>query len=237
MLSNSANILLVSNSDNLIAAIKSVLDRLGYKKTYHSPSYAVAIRRMLEQDFDMVIFDLARSDMLAKDFVRNLSSFAENCFRVGMSDNPELKTVLDLLEVGTHGFLIYPFSEESVKEVFDLIEEAPKFNEALFDKINRISTFKALMLANLNKLAQAKKQLLLSGRSDEDLNTLEKEFIKSVEMAKEIAKGQEDELLNQIIDGCMRAAKLPMTRLGQIRRQLREKGVIKDAPELVDDKE
>ena len=232
MLSTSANILLVSANDSLVGAIRDVLRKLEYQNSFHSPSYSTAIRRMLEQDFDMVIFDLARSDMMGRDFVRNLSSFADTCFRVGMTDNPELKVVLDLLEVGTHGFLIHPFTEESVKEVFDLIEEAPKFNEAIFDKINRIATFKALLLANLNKLAQAKKQFVCLGRTDEDIIALEKEFVKSVEMAKEIARGQENELLNQIIEGCLRAAKMPLTRLGRIRRQLREEGVIKNAPEL-----
>ena len=237
MLPTSANILLVSANDYLVGSMKDALQKLSYQKTFHSPSYASAIHRMLEQEFEMVIFDLARSDMMGRDFVRNLSSFAEKCFRVGMTDNPELKIVLDLLEVGTHGFLIHPFTGDSVKEVFDLIEEAPQLNEAMFDKINRIATFKALLLANLNKLAQAKKQFVYSGRSDEDIGALEKEFVKSVEMAKEIARGQENELLNQIIEGCLRAAKMPMTRLGRIRRQLREEGVIKDAPELAPEEE
>lgn len=232
MFNSEINILIVGSNDMLMSAIKIVLHKFGYTKLSTSPTYATAIRKMMELNFDLVIFDIAKSDMLGKDFVKNVISFSENSFRVGLSNNPDLKTILDLLEAGTQGFLIFPFTEESVQEVFNLVQKAHKFNESMFDSVNRIATFKALVLCNLNRLANAKQQLLRTGETTEDISALEKEFTKSVELAKEVARGHEEELLNQIVDGCLRAAKMPTTHLGRIRRKLREDGILKNAPAL-----
>ena len=114
----------------------------------------------------------------------------------------------------------------------DIASDAPKLNKAMFDSVNRIATFKALMLSSLNRLAQAKKDLALKGVATEDIDSLEKDFIKSVEMAKDVANGNDEELLNQIVEGCLRSAKMPPTRLRSIRRRLRETGILKDAPKL-----
>ncbi|MCC6932038.1 MAG: response regulator [Deltaproteobacteria bacterium] len=235
MLTTESHILIITGHPVLQLCIKEILTQMGFSHITMCPSYAVAIHRLVEQNYQLVIFDTIKSDMNARDFVRHLSSFDERCIRVAMSNKPELKLVLDLLEAGIQGFLIYPFTIDTVREVFDIAKDAPQLNKAIFDSVNRIATFKALMLSNLNRLAQAKKDLLLKGSTQEDIAELERDFIKSVAMAKEVAAGNDDELLNQIIEGCLRAAKMPPTRLRNIRRHLRDSGVLKNATKLEED--
>ncbi|MCC6932927.1 MAG: response regulator [Deltaproteobacteria bacterium] len=221
MFATNSRVMIVSENMPVAEHIREVITNIGLNNVTIRPNYAQALKRVMEQRFDLVIFDILRSDITGKEFVKNMRSFEESCSFVGLSETPEINLILDLLEAGTQGFLISPYTEKTVREVIETAQHAPAYTTAMFDSVNRITTFKSIVLYNLNKLAEAKRVLPQQGKyTSRELITLERRFFNSVKLAKQIVQGQESHFLTEIIEGCLRSAEGTDARIAQLKDRL-----------------
>jgi DNA-binding NarL/FixJ family response regulator len=231
---SSAQLLVVCAQGNTSGQIRQALKSIGYANIASAPSHMQAINKTRLRNFTHVLFDAKATDMPTFDFVSQMMEMDSNCALVAISDQPRIDDVFGLLRLGAKGFIVPPFTIQTIETVLHQSTEGPPLSDAVLNSPDRNAAFTSVVLNNLYRLTVAMRQAREFPTAQREVKIYNYTLRESVELAQLFCEGGDEELREKIIEGCMNRAKDAATRLGRLRKRLKKERVFdEDGNEII----
>jgi diguanylate cyclase (GGDEF)-like protein len=158
-------LLLVDDEDNILAALKRLLRRDGYR-IITATSAAEGLQRLAEAEVDVIVSDQRMPGMTGVEFLHRARDLYPDTLRMVLSGYTELQSIIDAINEGAiYKFLTKPWDDEllrgHVAEAFRRKEMADE-NRRLTQRVDSAN-------ADLAKLNEQLGQLLTQQRTQAEL--------------------------------------------------------------------
>ena len=218
---NKALILVVETEPLERHNMRTALQSLGYGGVTDVPTHAAAIEKLQKRPITHIIFDAKKTNMPPKDFVIQALELDPKLIMVPASFEPSVDDVFDLLCLGARGYLVKPFTMDTVdaaiigatkgEPIADSVKQAKDRNEALI----------AILMSSLDKVATLMRQAKQFETAQREVPRALRGFHTSADLAATFAKGGEEGLLKALEKFCIERSKGPASRLGRLRKRLK----------------
>jgi DNA-binding NarL/FixJ family response regulator len=220
-----ASILLVEQDRIERQNLKSLIGNLGYSKLIDTAKHSLAIQRLGEPDnfFSHVIFDARPTDMNPTDFLREVLDIQPNLICIACSVNPNLDDVFQLLVSGARGFMLKPFTLDAIDTSIIVATKSEPLAPAVREAQDRNEALATIVLSAVDKAAELHKQARILPAAEKELGKAHQQMAEAMELARMFAKGEDLGLASSIEQYCIEKSKGPSTKLGMLRKRLRER--------------
>lgn len=216
-----ACILIVESDSNDRNNMRIALKAQGYGAFSDAPNHAQALERMAQRKFTHVIFEAKRTNMPVKDFLLKIFEGDENIVAIPSSLDPNVDDVFDLLIMGAKGYLVKPFTSDSLEVAIAMATKGEPLSEAVLQARDRNEALVAIMMASLDKAATIVRQAQHFETARRELPRAMAGLKRAAELAKTFAKGGEPALIESMEKFCIERGKGPATKLGRLRKRLK----------------
>lgn len=214
------SILLVEPDPHERNLLRSTLRGLGFSVVSDSPNHIASLEKFEGRKFSHVIFDAKKGNYPIKEWFAQILEIAPSIIGIPTSANPNVDDVFELLLLGAKGYLVKPFTRDSVdlsvimatkgEPIPDIVRQARDRNEALV----------AIIMSSLDRLATVYRQSKQFETAERELPRAMDALRRSSDLALTFAKGGEDGLINALERFCVEKSRGPATRLGRLRKRL-----------------
>jgi ActR/RegA family two-component response regulator len=225
------SVLIICGNGTTSSQLRQALKTLGFAQMSVAPSHVAAIERVKTRPFTHIIFDAKQTDMPPLEFVSQIMAIENSAIMVAISEQPRIDDVFSLLRAGARHFIVPPFNTETVEEVFTRASDAPALSEAVLNAPDRNGAFTAVILNNLYRLSVSMRQAREFQSAVRDVRNYKCQLQESLELALLFCEGNENDLREKIVEGCLSRAKDAATRLGRLRKRLSKQRVSEDGEE------
>jgi hypothetical protein len=159
--------------------------------------------------------------MPTKEFVEAVVEIDKNVILLPVSANPQIDDVFGLLQGGSRGYLVTPFTMETLEEVLERAKDGPPLSENVLRAPDRNAALVNALLNNLCKVAVLLRQSKQFPTAEQDSVRYRGALGEASELAKMFCEsGNYDGLRDKIIDVCISRSNQAATRLGRTRKKL-----------------
>ncbi len=201
--------------------LRSCLKSLGYGGLSDAPNHAVALERMNDRRFTHIIFEAKKTTMPAIEFLRKVFEGNEEVVAIPSSNEPNVDDVFDLLILGAKGYLVKPFTMDTVEQAIVAASKGEPISDAVLQAKDRNGALVAIMMASLDKAALLQRQSAQFETAKRELPRALAVLRRSADLARTFAKGGEMALFEAMENFCIERSKGPATRLGRLRKRLK----------------
>jgi two-component system chemotaxis response regulator CheY len=222
------NILVVEPDPSERNLMRTMLKALGYQAVADSPNHLASLDKFEGRKFSHLIFDAKKGNCPMKEWLTKVLEVAPGIIAIPASANPSVDDVFDLLLSGAKGYLVKPFTRETLdlsvtlatkgEPIPDIVRQARDRNEALV----------AVMMSSLDRLATVQRHSKQFDTAIRELPRAEAAFRRASDLALMFAKGGEDGLITALERFCVDKSRGPATRLGRLRKRLSSTRLIDD---------
>ncbi|MCO6431787.1 MAG: hypothetical protein J5J00_13090 [Deltaproteobacteria bacterium] len=216
-----ACILIVESDSNDRNNMRIALKSLGYGGLSDAPNHAAALERMTQRKFTHIIFEAKRTNMPAKEFLHKVFEGDDTIIAIPSSYEPNVDDVFDLLIMGAKGYLVKPFTSETVEQAVAMATKGEPMSDAVLTAKDRNEALVAIMMASLDKAATILRQAQQFETARREIPRALVHLRRSAELAKTFAKGGESALMDALEKFCIERSKGPATKLGRLRKRLK----------------
>ncbi|MCB0333332.1 MAG: response regulator [Bdellovibrionales bacterium] len=224
-----ASVLVVETDRNERQNMRTALKQLGFGNMTDVPNHMAALERIQERPITHIIFDAKKTNMPPKDFVSQVMDLDPNVILIPSSFDPNIDDVFDLLVLGARGYLVKPFTTESVDMAIIGATKGEPIAESVKQAKDRNEALVAILMASLDKAATILRQAKQFDTAKREVPRAMRSFRGSAELAKTFAKDGPEGLIEAMERFCIERSKGPATRLGRLRKRLKTKSK-KDSP-------
>ena len=219
----SAPVLIASPNCSICTRLKESLRQLGFERVHASSSHREALERAEQEPFSHVFFDGEETDLPPVAFVEKMCVTQNDLSLIGVSDELQVDHVFELLRAGARGFLVPPFSADSVERSIRYAEQEGRLKQDLLKTEDRGSTMAEVLINNFNLFSRLQ-AVLRDAPANRELLQLVKarrsELRSLARPARSAVPGGEAELVQYIVERCIKDSRGAETRLGKLRDQL-----------------
>lgn len=227
------SVLVIARNGNVSNQIRACLKNLGFSKLSAVGTHVGGLDRIKSRSFQLVIFDAVSTDMAASDFVREAIALDGKQVLIALSAQPQIDDVFGLLRAGSRGYVVSPFTIDSLEMVISRADEGPPFSEAVLQAPDRNAALVGLILNNLYRLSVLMRQAREYPTAVKEARRYQSALAESVDIAKMFCeKGDEMLLRDRIIEDCIGRANTAASRLGRTRQKLQRERVAPGAEGL-----
>lgn len=216
-------------SDRSILA--STLQSYGIPVVSAAESCVIAIERVNQRKFTHVIFSANDSSMPASAFLTRLLALEPDVIAIPASHSPRTDHVFELLQRGARGYLVKPFTSDSLEEALALATKGEPFPEVVLNAKDRNEAFAAMIATSLDRLTIAMRQAAQFETARFEIPYLRARFRRAVEIASLFSQGGPPRFTADLIEFMTRISSGPASALGRIRKRLREKKSVRSSPQ------
>ena len=215
-----ASVLIVESDANTRSTMRQSLTMLDIGFITEVADHAAALRKMEERDFSHVIFEAKRTTIPARNFL--ISALEQNgkIVAIPSSYEPSVDDVFNLLIVGARGYLVKPFTTQSIDETLVMATKGDPVSESILYAKSRNEALAALIMTSLDKLAAIMRQSKHFETARREVPRRQMVFRRVVELGKMFAQGGEAALVQAMVDFSVDRSQGPTTRLGKLRKLL-----------------
>lgn len=217
------SVLVVHGNSTTNNQLRQTLKLLGFAQISGAPSHVVGLERERERRFTHVFFDAKSSDMPTLEFVQKSFELDEATVLIAVSLEPRVDDVFGLLSAGATGFLVVPFTTDAVEEVLTQASDGPPLSEAVLHAPDRNTALSGVVLNSLYRVSVLIRQAREFPTAARELERAKHSMKQAVEMARLFCEGGEDQLIEQLVEGCIARSNTASTRLGRTRKRLRQR--------------
>lgn len=200
--------------------MRSVLKSLGYGSFTEVPNHATAIEKFAERKITHIIFDARKTNIPTKEFLSRILEMDKSVVAIPSSHDPNIDEVFDLLVMGARGYLVKPFTAETVELGLVMATKGEPIAEAVLNAKDRNEALVAIMMGSLDKAATTLRQATQFETARRDIPKVFNSLKRSAELAKTFCKGGEPGLLAALEKFCLERSQGPATKLGRLRKKL-----------------
>lgn len=215
-----ANILVVEPEPSERNLMRTMLKGLGYLGVAESPNHLASLDKFEGRKFTHIIFDAKRGNYPLTEWFTQVMEIAPNIIAIPSSANPSVDDVFELLLLGAKGYLVKPFTRDTLdlsvtlatkgEPIPDIVKQARDRNEALV----------AIMMSSLDRLATVHRQSKQFETALRELPRAQAALQRASDLALMFAKGGENGLVDALERFCVEKSRGPATRLGRLRKRL-----------------
>ncbi len=203
--------------------MRSVLKALGFGGITDVPTHAAALEKIQERPVTHLIFDAKKTNMPPDEFVSKILESDPNIILVASSVNPSVDDVFELLCLGAKGYLVKPFTSDTVEMALAAASSGDSIPDSVKNAKDRNEALVAILMSSLDKTATIMRQARQFETAKKDVPKALQRFVSSSDLAHTFAKGGDEELLKAIQEFCLQMSKGPASRLGRLRKRLKTK--------------
>ena len=215
-----AAVLVVDKDPVDLENLRETLLSLGYGVVHPVNDHDTGLKVLQERRFTHIIFTAEATNLSAQEFLTRAMRLDSALVSIPTSYRPEAEQIFELLRQGARGFLVKPFSKATLEAAILEATNGEGFSRSILEAEDRNPAFAAMLAGSLDKLADGCRFSRVSNRAPSTQDFAE--FSTSVRMSRTFAQGGEQSLLEAIVDFFVKIAQGPATRLGRLRRRLRE---------------
>jgi DNA-binding NarL/FixJ family response regulator len=216
-----ASVLLVSANLTLGSRLRQVLADIGFSKISFVNNHIMALDRLMERRFDIIMFDARPSNMPSELFVKQAMKVSPASLFVAVSNNVSIDDVFTMLRYGARGFLRLPMSVEQVERVLVEAATAPPFSQAILQAADRDRALAIMVLNCLYRLAETLRHARAFPGARAEVERYSMGLADSMNLARTFSLGGDDSIREKICEECCIRADRPATRLGRTRLKLK----------------
>jgi DNA-binding NarL/FixJ family response regulator len=231
-----ASILVVDSDSNDRNNLRTSLKSLGYGGVSDAPNHATALERMNDRRFTHVIFEAKKTNMPAKEFLGKVFEGNDSIIALPSSHEPNVDDVFDLLILGAKGYLVKPFTVDTVEQAIVSATKGEPISDAVLHAKDRNEALVAILLSSLDKAALLQRQSEKFETAKRELPRAMAVMRRSADLAKTFAKGGDAALLEAMERFCIDRSQGPASRLGRLRKKLKtgKPGITDDSDDAND---
>lgn len=203
--------------------IRTALKQLGFGGITDCPTHAAALDKIQERRVTHIVFDAKKTNMPTKEFVSKVLEFDPSLILIPASFEPNVDDVFDLLVLGARGYLVKPFTVETVDAALVTATKGEPIADSVRQAKDRNEALVAVMMASLDKLATVLRQAKHFDTARREIPGAIRGFRVSAELARTFAKEGQKGLFETLERFCLDRSNGPATRLGRLRKRLQTK--------------
>jgi DNA-binding NarL/FixJ family response regulator len=212
-------ILVVDPEVNIRQALRQSLIGLAYGTVSDAGDYAQALQKIEDRHFTHLIFDARTSKLPPKEFLKRAFDLDFNMVAIATSYEPTVDDVFDLLVSGARGYIVKPFTTESLDETLIVATKGEPISDAVLNAKNRNEALAALTMSSLDKLATIVRQAKHFETAKREIPARLLAFKRAVDLAKTFCQGGSLLFRETFIDLCIERSQGPASKIGRIRRR------------------
>jgi DNA-binding NarL/FixJ family response regulator len=217
----SLNILVVEDDSNDRNLMRSCIKQLGLGSYSDAPNHLAALEKLNERHFSHIIFTAKETNMPVKSFVKQVLEANSEMIMVPSSNSPDVDDVFDLLILGAKGYLVKPFTMDTVEDALTHATKGEPLSDVVLQAKDRNEALVAILMHSLDKTATTMRQARQFETAKKELPRCQRTFNRSSELASTFCKGGSEGLIDAIEKFCLERSKGPATRLGRLRKRLK----------------
>jgi len=200
--------------------LRTTLKALGFGTVVDSPSHLASLEKFEGRKFTHVIFDAKKSNYPMKEWLTQVFEIDPRIIAIPASANPSVDDVFDLLVIGARGYLVKPFTFDSVEQALLMATKGEPIAEAVLQATDRNEALVAIMLSSLDKLATTYRQSQQFETAARELPKAMSALRRASDLAHTFAKGGEEGLIEALERFSIAKSHGPASRLGRLRKRL-----------------
>jgi two-component system chemotaxis response regulator CheY len=215
-----ASILVIEPEASLRNSLRQMLIRLGYGTVSDASDHIQALKKFEERRFSHVIFEAKKTSMPTTDFLTKIIELDSSVITIPASWEPNVDDVFGLLIIGARGFIVKPFTEESVDESIIMASKGEPISDAILYAKDRNEALASLIMTQLDKLATTLRQSQHFETARREIPRRTAGLRRTMDIGRTFARGGPDKLLESLVEFCLERSDGPATRLGRLRKRL-----------------
>ncbi len=209
--------------------MRSALKNLGFGGITDAPRHAAAVEKIQERPVTHIIFDAKKTNMPPDEFVTKILEVDPNIVLIASSFEPSVDDVFDLLCLGAKGYLVKPFTVDTVEMSISAASKGDPLPDTVKYAKDRNEALVAILMSTLDKTATIMRQARQFESAKKEISKSHRRLRTAVDLSQTFAKDGEEGLLEALEKFCVELSEGPASRLGRLRKRLRSKRA--DAPE------
>ncbi|MDC0357969.1 hypothetical protein OAO01_04065 [Oligoflexia bacterium] len=215
--------LVVDDDENDAEELRQGMINLKYGLCHVAKDHGEGLKVFSERHYTHVVFSARQTNMPPVEFLVKVLRLDPKTVAIPISYDPKVDDVFELLRKGALGFMAMPFTKDGLDEAIIQATKGEGFSETILMAKDRNEAFAAIMSSNLDKMAEAQHHSVEPSSAAKG-NSQELDDLKaSAQLAQAFAKGGEEALMNRLVDFFVEVGKGPATRLGRLRKRLKNK--------------
>lgn len=220
------SLLIIEPDSNVRNTFRQTLTSLGYVNFSDAADHALGLEKLEGKPLTHIIFDAKKTTMTPKEFVSKAIAMDPRVVLIPSSFNPTVDDVFQLLMIGARGYVVKPFTGESLDDSIVQATKGEPVAEVILHAKNRNEALAALLLSSLDKLANVLRQAEKFETAAREVPRRAVAFRRSAEIARLFSDGGLDRFLDALVEYGAERGTGPATRLGRVREKLRDRKVV-----------
>jgi DNA-binding NarL/FixJ family response regulator len=215
-----ASILIVETEAGDRSNLRTALKNLAFATLADAPNHLAALEKFNDRKFTHLIFDAKKTNYPIKEWLQKIMEISPGIIAIATSSNPSIDDVFDLLVVGAKGYLVKPFTFDSVDQAVLSATKGEPFSDAVLNAKDRNEALVAIMMSSLDKFATIYRQSQQFETAKRELPRAMGALKRSSDLAQTFAKGGVEGLIEALERFCIERSKGPASKLGRLRKRL-----------------
>lgn len=224
-----ASVLIVESDSNDRNNMRTALKSLGYGQFSDVPNHAAALDKMRDRRFTHIIFEAKKTNIPPKEFLHSVLEQDPKTIAIPSSYEPNVDDVFDLLIMGAKGYVVKPFTVDTLECAIVNATKGEPIAEAVLHAKDRNEALVAIMMTSLDKLATILRQAQKFETARREIPRAGSALRRAAELARTFAKDGDNGLLEAMERFCIERSKGPATRLGRLRKRLQSTRTTEDS--------
>lgn len=216
-----ASVLIVEPNNTLRNHIRSCIKSLGYGFITDVMNHNQALERLSERRYTYVFFDAKKTNITPEQMLQEMLRQDPDTIAIPMSNEPRIDDVFNLFVKGARGFLVKPFTIDSIEEAIIWATKGEPIAESVLQAKDRNEALVAVVMSALDNVSTLLRQARRFETAERDVPRAMARLHRAAELAHTFCKGTDDDLLESIIEFSIKASQGPATKLGRMRKKLR----------------
>lgn len=201
------------------------LASLGYSSIVTCSDHVFGLRTLEKEHITHIIFNATKTNMPVLSFAEQALEMVPSLILIPSSYDPRVDDVWGLMQRGATGYLVKPFTADSLDHSVVMATVGEKVADVVLQSKERNKAFAELIASRLDLLATAERQFQSDLCTPTNVEFFRDRLKESVNFGQTFGQGQEDELVEALIEIFLARAAGPASRLGRIRDRLKGKRV------------
>ncbi|MEZ4755175.1 MAG: hypothetical protein R3A13_12900 [Bdellovibrionota bacterium] len=231
------DVLISCKNSTVVSTIRHALSSVGFIKLTSRSEFNEALEEAKQRAFELVFFDAnsLENGQTESNFVEDFIALQSEAVLIAVSTEPSAENIFKTIRHGARGYMIAPFTPESVENVILRACEDPKIDQEILDDPNRNRALARFIISKYNRLTEFMRDVKLESQTTEEfeqkliagIDTFSVMLAHSVRVSKLFVNGTDEDLAEAIVDALMENQK-SKTRLGSMRERLKQKRVVEE---------
>lgn len=231
---NRAAILIIEPDANDRNNLRTSLKNLGFTTVSDAPNHFSGLEKLGERKFTHIIFSAKETNMPVLEFVTKALEGSSEMICIPSSAEPDVDDVFDMLIKGAKGFLVKPFTIDTIENAVVGATKGDPISDAVLQAKNRNEALVAVLLQSLDKVATVMRQARQFETAKREVPKAMAVFQRSSDLAKTFCKDGQVGFFMALEEFCIERSKGPASRLGRLRKRLKSNRVTEDEQDSAD---